>query len=136
MSQPHTPTEPRSPAARMPAAARSGWATLPASTTVVTPLRSDSSAPTVAASSSWSGVWTECSGTDHSKMDRPGGSRSGMHERSRGSPVRCWWVFTRPGVTTVPVASWTGVPGQRRRRSALWPTPRTSPLAIATAPSR
>ena len=120
-SQPQTPTDPRTPAARIPAAALAGCATVPASITVVTPLRRLSSEPTVAASSSCSAVCTACSGTDHEKIERPGGIRSGMQLRSSGSPVRCWWVFTSPGVITAPVASWTGTPGHRRRSSAAAP---------------
>ena len=74
-------------------------------------------------------------GTDHEKIERPGGIRSGMQLRSNGSPVRCWWVFTSPGVITAPVASWTGTPGHRRRSSAARPTCSTRSPAIATAPS-
>ena len=78
---------PRTPAAIMPAATRSGYATVPASTTVVTPLRRLSTAVMVAVSSSSSGVCAPCTGTDHSKIDVPGTKSSGMQERSSGSPV-------------------------------------------------
>ena len=37
MSQPHVPIVPRMPTACIALATRSGWATVPASTTVVTP---------------------------------------------------------------------------------------------------
>ena len=108
MSQPHVPIVPRS-ADRLHARPRrrSGWATVPASTTVVTPFCTDSTAHSIADSSSSSGVCAPCSGTDHSKIDAPGGSRSGMQLRTSGSPVRCWWALIIPGVTTHPVASST-----------------------------
>ena len=111
MSHPQVPIVPRMPARRIPAAARCGLATVPASTTVVTPLARFSTEDSTAESSSSSPVWAPWAGTDHSKIEAPGGSRSGMQLRIRGSPVRCWWALTIPGVTTHPVASITSASG-------------------------
>ena len=67
-SHPHVPTAPRMPDTSMAAPTRSGWATVPASITVVTPLRrlseQDANADT---SSSW-GPWWAWSGMAHSKI--------------------------------------------------------------------
>ena len=56
MSHPQTPMVPRMPARRIPAAARDGLATVPASTTVVTPLVRFSTEESTADSSSSSPV--------------------------------------------------------------------------------
>ena len=55
ISHPQVPTVPRRPTARSPAATRVGCATVPASITVVTPLRTQSTAAIVAESSSLAG---------------------------------------------------------------------------------
>ena len=75
---------------------------MPASITVVTPLSRLSTNVSVAASPSSSGVWASLSGTAHEKIDSPGGRSSGTQLRASGSPVVCWWVLTKPGVTTQP----------------------------------
>ena len=134
MSQPQVPIVPLIPAAPMPAAARSGWATVPASTTVVTPLARFSTDDSSADSSSSSPVWAPWAGTDHSKMEAPGGSRSGMQLRISGSPVRCWWALTMPGVTTQPDASITAAPRWRAVSSAADPTSAITGPRTATAP--
>ena len=103
-------------------ATRSASATVPASTTVVTPLVRASTADSEAASSSSSGWWAPCSGTDHSKIESPGGNRSGMQLRTSGSPVRCWWASIMPGVTTHVAASSTAASGYCGRSSVVEPT--------------
>ena len=134
MSHPHVPIVPRMPAASMPATTRSGWATVPASTTVVTPLRSDSSAHSVADVSSSDGECSPCSGTDHSKIDTPGASRSGMQLRTSGSPVKCWWAFTMPGVTTQPRTSCTTASGCSASSALVDPVAITPVSSNTTAP--
>ena len=111
MSHPQVPIVPLVPTACIPAATRSGKATVPASTTVVTPFCTDSSEHNVALISSSSGVCAAWSGTDHSKIEAPAGSRSGMQPRTSGSPVRCWWALIIPGVTMHPRASQTSACG-------------------------
>src|SRR5437899_2819123 len=46
-------------------------------------------------------------------MDAPGGSRSGIQLRARGSPVRCSCAFTSPGVTSQSRASRTSAAARR-----------------------
>ena len=102
---------------------------MPASITVVTPFSRLSTNVSVAATPSSSGVWASLSGTAQEKIDSPGGRSSGTQLRASGSPVVCWWVLTKPGVTTQPVASSSGVPGYAARTSAVVPTATMRPAA-------
>ena len=90
----------RIPTVATAAATRSGWATVPASTVHVTPLVTASIAPRVADSSSSSPVWAAWTGTAQPKIASCESMASGMHECTSRSPVRCWWAFTYPGVTS------------------------------------
>ncbi len=134
-SQPHVPTVPRMPTAVMAAATRSGWATVPASTVVVTPWVTASTQARVADSSSSSGEWWACTGTAQEKIDSPGARSSGMEQRTSRSPVRCWWALTKPGVTTCPGPPSTSTSGKWARAAATSTTPRIVPPATSTAAS-
>ena len=85
-SQPHVPTVPRMPTAAMPAATRSGWATVPASIVVVMPLVTASTQASVADSSSSSAVCAACTGTAQ-REDRLAGGR-GRRGSTSGSGGR------------------------------------------------
>ena len=134
MSHPQVPTVPRMPTDCIALATRSGWATVPASTTVVTPFCAHSIAQRLADSSSSSAVCSAWIGTAHSKIDAPGASRSGMQLRTNGSPVKCWWALIMPGVTTQSVASITVASGCAARSSLVEPTATMSPSATTTDP--
>ena len=133
-SHPQVPTVPRTPTATMAAATRSGWATVPASTSVVTPQRALCAAVSVADSSSSSGVCSACRGTDQAKIDSLGASRSGMQLRTRGSPVWCWWALMSPGVTMHPEASSSVAPRWAARSADVEPTAAMRSPAMATVP--
>ena len=112
-----------------------GCATVPASIVVVTPWVTASTQARVADSSSSSAVCAACTGTAQEKIASPAGRSSGIDERIRRSPVRCWWALTKPGVTTAPGPPRVGTPGWRRAASARSTTPRIVPSATRTAAS-
>ena len=80
---------------------------MPASTVNVIPLVTASTRPSVAESSSSSPVWAAWIGTAHWKMASQASMSSGIAERTRRSPVRCWWALISPGITR-----WPGPPSR------------------------
>lgn len=88
------------PAARKSRATASGFATVPGSSSVVTPFSSDSAAVSVADTSSSAAVTAACVGTLHSQIDWSAVTDSGTRLRVSGDAVVCWWAFTMPNTTT------------------------------------
>ena len=84
------------------------------------------------------------------RSTRPARRSSGTQLRASGSPVTCWWVLTKPGVTTHPLASRRSASGycatelgggadrddacRRRSRSAPSRMIRRSASIVTTSP--